>query len=272
LFKVKTSGPWKQLIHLLGGYDRRVQYVRRRISRDLAEAFLERLKETAPTDDEFVQYLKTLKVVELIGTKDVNVFAVVSDRTKIKLGEAREGLESKTVVYFHPSQGEMTSDVVALLSHGNPWPLSMVPHGVPKNDVSIVHRIVTEDEVAWAKRNVLNLISRNRHIFRRYGISWGTVIDEETSADQLESMPDFMSLAIRAEFGINMESKAHWKPAAKWVHANVIRVIEKDDTIRKALHDDLFRDHTFAKDADNDKMKVKDFMAEAGEFQKRVGG
>jgi hypothetical protein len=271
LFRLELKGPWKQLKYLLGGYDRRLKYVEQRIGADLAQAFLEKIKEGAPSEPEYQKYIKSLAVVELTGTRGRVVFAVISDRTRVKLGEAiGDGLLGKTVVYIYPSTGEVVSDVVELLEAGNPWPADMVPHGVPKNDVSLIHRVVTEGEVKWARQNAMEVVSENREVFRRYGVYWGKAMVPEDHADELESLPDFMSLAVRAEFGINAAPMPHWRPAAKWVLDNAVEILKKDEKIKLALHDSLFREHTIQKSSGFPTMKAGDFTKEAGEFEKKV--
>lgn len=271
MIRLELKGPWKQLKYLLGGYDRRLRYVEKRIGKDLAEAFLEKIKEGAPSAPEYQQYIKSLVVVELTGLAKRIVFAVVSDRTRVKLGEiVKEGLLGKTVVYIYASQGEAVSDVVELLEAGNPWPADMVPHGVPKGDVTLIHRTVTEGEVKWARAHAMEVVSENRAVFRRYGVYWGKAMVPEDHADELESLPDFMSLAVRAEFGINAAPAPHWRPAAKWVLDNAVAIVEKDEKIKLALHDSLFREHTIQKSSGIKMMKAGDFTKEAGEFQRKV--
>jgi len=270
---VKLKGPWKQFRSLIGGYDRRLKYVSRRIGRDLAVAFLAKIKESAPPGEEYRKYIDSLAVVELTDTKGRAVFTVISDRSRVKLGDAfAGGLANKTIVYIYGSQGEAVSDVVELLEAGNPWPADMVPHGVPKNDVTLIHRTVSDGEIKWARQHAMDVVRTQRETFRRYGVHWGKALNQEEHADELASLPDFMSMAIRAEFGINADPHPHWRPAAKWVLANAVEILKRDDKIHSALHDSLFREHTLHKGSEFKTMTVKEFKKEAGAFEKKVVG
>jgi len=271
MFNIKLKGPWKELVSILNSYDKRLIYVRRRACKDLAEAFLERLKENAPEGEEFNAYIKSLEVVELTHTRGIPAFAIISRRSKVKLGTLMGNeATAKTVAYIYPSQGEVTSPVTELISSVNPWPLDLVPHGLSGDDFMLVHRIVTEGEMKWARQQVLELISENRGEFRRYGIHWGKAVEQDRHSDELESLPDFMSLAIRAEFGINADHQPHWRPAMKWVIANAVKILEKDKLIKGALHDWLFKEHTLVKKSGLPSVSAKDFLKEAGAFQKKV--
>lgn len=256
---------------LMSSYDKRVQYVSSKIGQDLAEAFLEKLKDGVPSGDEYKAYVESLSIVQVTGARERAVFAVVSDKTKVRMRDITGSKQSgKTVVYFYSSNQEETSELVVLLEQGNPWPADMVPHGVPKKDVTLLHKIVSEGEMEWARENAKRIISANKHTFRRNGIYWGNVSKEEEDAGALESLPDFMSLAIRAEFGINTEMKSHWRPAAKWVLNNAVSIVKKDDRIKSALHDSLFREHTLHRGVQYKPMDEKEFNKEAGKFQRKV--
>jgi hypothetical protein len=245
-------------------------YIEKRIARDLAEAFLKRLKDGAPGGEEFKVYLESLEVIELTGTRDIPVFAVISKRMKVRLGDvAASGGGKKTVVYIYPNQTGEASEVVEMISSVNPWPLDLVPHGL-SDGVILIHRLVTEGEMTWAREQVVELISKNSAEFRRNGIRWGKIEEGAKRADDMESLPDYMSLALRTEFGINADSQPHWRPAARWVLNNARKIIKGDDKIGGALRDWLFREHTLSDKGDYGKMDSREFEKDVGSFQKKV--
>lgn len=272
MISVKTTGPWKQLRQLLNGYERRLSYVEDRISLDLAKALLEKVKENSPSGKEYKQYIESLTVVRITGIGKKYMYAVVSDRDNVKLKDATSGgLLNKTVVYFY-SRDEQDYGLAALLSSGNPWPAEMVPNGIPSKDVSVIHRTVNEGEVKWARENVSNLIREHKGEFRSYGIYFGASEKEEDNPGNLDSLPDFMSSAIRAEFGINASPSPHWRPAARWVMSNLLLILKDDKKIQLALKDNVFREHTLPPGGQHKKMNIRQFKKETSEFQSKVAG
>lgn len=273
MFSIKLKGPWRQFKYLMGGYDRRLKYVEQRIAEDLAKAFLEKIKEGAPTDPEYKDYLDSLEVVRLKDTGNIPVYAVLSSRTKVKIGHMITSKSyGKMVLYFHSMGEEPASEAMGLIEANNPWPMDMIPFGIPKKDVKIVHRFVTESEIKWSRERAKELIKQNRAIFRRDGISWDRTKLKIAQANELESLPDFMSMAIRAEFGINANPKPHWRPAARWVLDNAEKILKEDENIKSAFHDSIFREHTFKRGTEYKEISAKVFLKEAETFQKKVVG
>jgi stalled ribosome alternative rescue factor ArfA len=272
MFKMKPIGKWKEFVALMRNYDQRVAYVRHRVGRDIALALVERVKYSAPKGSEYSVYINSLEAVELTGVKDAATFAVVSKRMTASLGEISESESgSMTVVYFTPV-GE-PSALAIMLSESNPWPIDMVPDGVPEKEVMIVNRVVTSGEVDFAREQAKDHVSKNESLYRRHGIEWGKKSDvDKKQAKDLMSMPDYMSLALRAEFGINADLKPHWRPAIRWVARNIKRIIEKDKKIHAALHDPLFREHTMEKNSGLPTIPGKELKEKAKSFQSKVVG
>jgi hypothetical protein len=272
MIKMKTAGPWRQIISILNNYPDRLRFVRVRIGEDVANAFVEKLKELAPSDEEYSVYLKSLKVVRLITMRRIVAFAVVSSDVSETIGEivSDERSRKRTVVYIEQASGAEPNPIVDLLSMSNPWSVYMLPNGIPRNGVTLVHQIVTDDEVLWAEKQASRFISKNRGELRSLGISFGKIEDPEKSPDGLESLPDYMSLALRSEFGINADPHPHWRPAIKWVQKNLWKIVKGDEKIKEALGNWLFREHKRGIDSSVETMSPDDFKKKAGRFQKKV--
>ena len=81
-------------------------------------------------------------------------------------------------------------------------------------------------------------------------------------------MPDNVTLALRAEFGVNTDAKPHWRPALKWIRGRMKEILKRDDQIKKALGDWLFRGHLLAQDGESE--TIESFRDKYGDFQKKV--
>lgn len=270
MIKLKTTGRWKKLNALLKHYDKRIGYVEQRIALDVAKALLAKVKELTPIGQQYSEYVASLEVVELTGGKSV-AFAVVSQRDASKIGQVQESdTAGRTVVYVTPSASVEAGNIVELIASVNPWPLDLLPHGLIHKDASLVHRVVSDGEMADSREQVMTFISENRTELKRAGLHWGKPADEEKDVSSMTSLPDYMWSALRAEFGINEEPKPHWRPAVTWLASNLLSIIDKDKVISETLTNELSREHTTQKGFGLPKMDVSAFKEEAGEFQKRV--
>jgi hypothetical protein len=273
MIKIKTKGPWRQVRSLLRNYDQRWKYVQRQLTKDVAEAFLGQLKVLAPKGPEYDAYIGSLEVVELTGTKGKIVFGVISSREKVSLGVlAESNVAAKTVVYIQPKTTGEPSAVAQLMAEVNPWPLELIPHGLDSKTVTLVHQTVTEGEYTSARVTVMEFIHGHRSSLQGYGVQWGKTVSGERRMEELESLPDWMSLAIRAEFGINADLKPHWRPSVRWVEVAIREIIKGDEKIQGALFDSSFTEHTLTLGGDVPSMSAKKFEKETGTFQEKVVG
>ena len=134
----------------------------------------------------------------------------------------------------------------------------------------MIHKVVTDGEMKWARVQALEFISEHRSEFRREGVYWGRVREPEEDVGEMESLPDYMTLAIRAEFGINADDRPHWRPALRWIIKRIDDIAKEDKEVQGALHDWLFRGHTLSRNSKERTMDVREFEKEAGEFQRKV--
>ena len=257
------------MVTMLRSYDDRVKYVQRRAGVDLVEALVQRVKDLSPDGKEYESYLDSLEAVELIGGKGI-AFGVISRDDKVSIGELRDSQGSeRTVVYINPSSGGIPSPEIEFLSMANPWPIDAIPGGMSDEDAVLVHRLVTSGEMNFVRQRVIDFVAKNKADFRRLGLQ---VSSDEEGVANLSSLPDYMWMALRSEFGINADSKPHWRPALRWVISNLSKILEKDDNIRFALQDPLFREHTFQKGSGLPTREKTKFDKDVGEFQKRILG
>jgi len=271
MFRLKFKGPWKSFVSIMGSYSERMKYVEKRIALNMARAFLEKLKDSIPAGNEFKSYANSLKIVELKGAS-TPAFGIISEREKVKLQSVYEGgMVGKVVVYIYPKR-EDASEVVQLAASINPWPVDLVPGKLPKDDVSLVHRLVSAREVEFARKQATDFIAKNKREFAKSGITWDKKDENENDVKGMESMPDYMTLALRAEFGINMNASPHWKPSVKFVMDNAVEILDKDKKIHDALHEWLFRDHTLEQKSGYDEMTKANFVKETKTFQKALLG
>jgi hypothetical protein len=255
----------------MGSYAERMKYVEKRIALNMARAFLEQLKSSIPSGSEYKAYSNSLKIVELKGAS-TPAFGIISEREKVKLRSVFEGgMAGSTAVYIYPSR-EDACEVVQLAASINPWPIDLVPGKLPKDDVSLVHRLISGREMEFVRKQATDFIAKNKREFARNGITWAKKDENKNDISGMESLPDYMTLALRTEFGINMNSVPHWKPSIKFVMDNAVEILKKDNRIRDALHDWLFREHTLEQKSEYDDMTQRDFLKETKKFQQALLG
>lgn len=271
MIKFETRGPWKKLRDLTARYDDRVKYAERRSIFILANAFLGKLKELVPNEEWTKRYVESFEIVELTGVRDKVAFGVVCKNAPQKVGEVSRGPAARRIgAFISQVPSEEPKEVVIMLTSVNPWPLDMLPHNIPIKDVSIVYRTLTDGEMDFARKNVSELITKNKDLFRKNGIKWGAAQAEDHRAEEMDGLHDYLFMAIRSEFGINAPSSPHWRKAMQWVVSNATEIVKKDEKIREALHDPLFREHTLVKKDNVEKLGKSEFMKEFGAFQNRI--
>lgn len=276
MIKVKPIGPWRQLKMLVRNYDERVEYANRILTREVAEKFLKELKSKAPQGDEYKEYIESLEVVHL---KDVNgrvvAYAVVSNRKKTTLAELKkEKNAGQTVVFINSSQS--SSPLAQLLTENNPWPSDMLPAGLKKGDAAFVSQLVTEGEADYVRRQTKVFLSKRDSELRKLGASWDQkdLNDSKMNGDELEGLPNYMTLGLRAEFGINAKSQPHWKPTLTAMDGAPPKIYRMNRDIQSALFDPAFTDHLrLLRETPDDEVgekNVDEFKKEAKAFQDRL--
>lgn len=267
---MKPKGPWLNSTRLLKNYPARMRYVRRRIMQDMAEVLYSYLMMTIPDSEEFRTYKESIKVVQIKGLEKSVAFAVVSDRNAVKLGDLSVDEAMTTVVYIDHAGSTEPPALLALVMQTNPWPVELVPHGLDSKNTVMVHRRVSDAEYKHVRRITMEFISANKDIIKGAGGSWGRAEKGQQESSQMKSLPDFMALALRSEFGINMQAKPHWRKSVRKVTGGLSEIIKNDNLIRKALYDWLFKEHLGAPVPYDDTMEQKEFLKEAGDFQKKI--
>lgn len=273
MIKFKPGKDWPKVLRLLKHYTERLQWTQERIMKDVAETFLEILKSKAPKMDQDKEYVDSLKVVQLKGVKEVVAYAVVSERDRVSVSSLRNPKSRPMVVYIEQkkSRGRM-NPMVSLMVLNNPWPPAMIPANLPARQVNMVHTVVSQEEFKWAVKNAQQYLKVNQIEFAKCKARFHPedAEDSDEAMSGLESMPDYMSFALRSEFGINIKAQPHWKPALRSLSRRVGKIIKDDQEIQKALYDALFRKHLSTHEKYKDEMTKQEFDQEAGEFQKRI--
>jgi hypothetical protein len=270
---IKPGKDWKKVLRLMEHYDKRLRYSQTQIIKDIAETFLGILKSKIPKMEEDREYRDSLKVMAITGTGKNTVYAVVSERDRVSLAKLRHPTSRPTVVYVEQKKGRGQMDpMVSLMVLNNPWPPAMIPANLPPKKVHMVHTVVSEEEFKWAVKNAQTYIRENQVEFAkakaRFRPETAEDTDEELSG--LESMPDYMSFALRSEFGINLKNQSHWRPALRALSGRLARIIKNDQNIQGALYDELFNKHLASKEKYKDEIPKDQFEKEAGVFQKRI--
>lgn len=267
---MKIKGPWLNAAKLLKNYPARLLYVRRQIMKDMAEVLYSYLMMTIPDSEEFRIYKESIRVVEIKGLQKSVAFAVVSDRDAVKLGDISVDEAMETVVYINYRGTGQPPALTALVMQTNPWPLELVPHGLDTKSTELIHRRVSEPEYKHVRRTTMEFISANKDIIKGSGGSWGRAEKGQQEASEMKSLPDFMSLGLRSEFGINAPARPHWRKSVRLVTRRLSDIIKDDKQIQKALYDRLFKEHLSASVPYEHDMEQAQFLEEASDFQKVV--
>jgi len=267
---MKMKGPWKNATRLLRNYPKRLAYVRRRTTLDMAEVLYSYLMVTIPDSEDFHTYKESIKMVEIVGLDKSVAYAVISDRTAVKLGDLSVDEAMETVVYIDYKRGDMPPLLLQMVMQINPWPVEMVPNGLEPDTTVLIHRKVSKPEYEHVRRNAKEFVSANKDVIQGAGGGWGTVKEDQQKGSDMKSLPDFMSLALRAEFGINTPAKPHWKKSVRQVTSRLSRIMEDDALIQKALYDWLFKEHLSSPVKSKNTMSQDTFIKEAGDFQKKI--
>jgi len=255
---------------LMANYDKRLAYAARVLSKKSAEFLLQEIKKRSPKGEAFDAYRDSLVVVEL---KDrVTGYAVVSDRAKVRVRDIKADDGHGTVIYISATgagRGK-SQELASLIEQNNPWTMDLIPHGLKKEAVALVHRRVMKHEEDLVREQSRNFVLSNRAVLVDAGAKWGHIEDKKSDKGSLWSVPDFMALALRAEFGINDSPHPHWRPAIRELQLSMQKIIDGSDEINGALYDSTFVDHMKA-DASTRRWSVRRFKKEASEFEKAIG-
>lgn len=268
MFRVRAKGRnWGKLRSILKSYNRRIDFVRLRVGELMGRAFLEELRRIAPDEPEYRKYVESLRLVRLSGSNGIAAYGVVTGDMKELIGDVLNDSErsARTVVYVGVSNSTIPDDAAVLMSQNNPWPIQMLPEQLP-DGVTLVHRVISQGEMEWAIEKTRSFVKQNISSLRALDLQFGDLGLSKTS--KRESMPDNVTLALRAEFGVNTDTRPHWRPALKWLKGNMRKILMKDDQIRKVLGDWLFRGHLLAQEGESE--TVASFQDKYGDFQKKV--
>lgn len=241
--------------------------MRLRVGELIGKAFLEELKRIAPDEPEYRKYIESLRLVRLSGSNGVAAYGVITGDMKELIGDVLQDQDrvDRTVVYIGVSNSTVPDDAAFLMSQNNPWPIQMLPEKLP-DGVTLVHRIISVGEMEWAVEKTRTFVKRNAASLQAFDLQFGDLTLSKTS--KKESMPDNVTLALRAEFGVNTDAKPHWRPALKWLRGHMKEILIKDNQIQRALGDWLFRGHLLADEGESETMKA--FQEKYGDFQKKV--
>jgi len=273
VIKVIPGPDWTEARALMRKYPERLAWVKRRIVYDIAQRFLWELQKRVPKGENYDGYKESLKLVEITGMKGDVAFAVISERDKTTIGALKEKKSSYYVIYVEPrgAVGEM-SDIVNLVTMNNPWTTDTLPSNIPDSKVEMINREVTKSEFDFIREETNNFLAGARTELKRSGASWfKPAEDVEYHVDSYSTLPDYMWLGIRTEFGINMAGNPHWRPAIQDAMKRVGEIIRKDQEIQKALYDQNYTGYLKAGEQLADNMSQNAFNNEASEFQDKVG-
>lgn len=267
--KLVLKGNWKGLMGMLSGYPDRIRYACERSAYDISLAFKERLISLAPDGDEYSKYVSSIEIVGLTGMKGVSSFAVVSMDIKERLGDVidRDADRDATVVYIEASAASSKDTGIDLLMSVNPWPLNMLPSGIPRRGIRMMHRRVSPGEMSFVEKNARSFIRSNSGALRSYGFIFGRVDARDKDVGSMESMPDVLTLALRSELGVNSDYRPHWGPAIRWIRKHFFEILENDDEIKRALQDPSFRKHTFGGKIVSPDMDFRGFKRRTEKFR-----
>ena len=272
MIKARVIGKWRDLRLLLRNYDKRVSYSIGLLSLDSANFLLKEIKDRSPNGPDFDVYRDSLKVVK-VGNKHAT-YAVVSDRDKVGIGNIGDSDENFGVVVYIVSTGGTvgkSATLAGLIAQNEIWTADLIPHGIKKSSVSMVHRRVIKSEESYIRQQTREFIAENKSDLVALGAHWGAPLNKRADRGNLTSLPDYMTLALRAEFGINNRSQPHWRPSIEVLRGSIQKLIEKNQDIYDALHDCRFTDHMKTR-AEREKWEGRRFKREADQFQRALGG
>jgi hypothetical protein len=269
MIKIKLDKGWLKARRLMRNYPQRLAFARNQLIYEIAKQFLVNLKEAIPSGSEFKDYAESLRVVQVTGATGGVVNAVISDRTGIKLDDLKKKrTEEYILVYVEPKPTAVDKDLPALIALNNPWPVDLIPDGLSERDVEMIHRGVTRGEYEFVRKNTREFLSLYHADLQRVRANLSSEKSEDEEVESMVSLPDFMWQGLRTEFGINVSSKPHWRPALQKT-VKVVSELVKKEAIDRSLYDPEFRGHLGSVKIENP-IPVNKYVKEAGVFEEKI--
>lgn len=155
--------------------------------------------------------------------------------------------------------------VTEILANYGPWTIDTIPFIPSVRQAAVVISAVKADEIVKVANvnlansgNVSALMSRYNLAFEPRFVVW----------KKLRVVPDWAVEAVKIEYGLSENSKAHWRPTLKWMRSQGIRELSKTKVLTRVWFDPSF---TGFKNKKRVQIKLTETeLKEIQEFQNKI--
>ncbi len=280
MIEIKPIGAWDQIQDLMRFRRKRWEALFSKASLDIAKEFRKSVIKNIPTVDYARDYKKSITIRRMLGAKDFErAYAVISEPKEVALSD----IDQKRNVLYIFQTGEAVTDLGAYLEEYSPFvPKFFAKHaeGLYRvGGIRLINRRVTEDEYSRvAEKNLADYEGnkdRLRGAFDAFNRDFRAelkAIKEQEKKPEVKTMPDWMFMALRMEFGIGGKHHPHWSKAVKEIPKMVQKLSKKNGKLySKYMASAKFKDWTM-KQRKLKGLSIEDFKSKYLRFQEKVTG
>jgi len=236
MIKVIMSNDFKNLEKILSQSDKRVDYFFNEFMVEVVERYKDQLIRRIPRDDEFREYRSSFQTfIANVDSKDIKdgetkeldkfdryVFGVKSIGVEKRFDELR--LKGTKVIVKKKRRTEL-SFIDLMLFRYQPWTLDTIPILPYGDSVYLTYQEIKNDEyyrIARAGRK------KAKEVVKKLKEKGFKPTPKERIVNELKVVSNFLDLALKLEFGIEMRKKTHWTSAAAYIEKTAWRDILKN--------------------------------------------
>jgi len=219
-----------ELADFLTDLPKRLKALQRHVTSEVAIAFNEKLKATAPNDPLLGNYAKDMHVAQVEG----GVHDAYASVCAAKVVKIRDLDPATTVLYLRHPDAEPRDSIYSYLAAFHPFDVGLFPVGIPIDMVYLVARTVSPAEVALVRQRNIKDRQKLNHAIEKAKVR-GVQVDN-VDLGEAKALTDIAFLVIRKELGIGMSKKPHWRQALRMIGAgSTLKGIVASKTVSRLI-------------------------------------
>lgn len=127
--------------------------------------------------------------------------------------------------------------ITEILADYGPWTIDTIPFIPSIRQAAVVITAAEEAEVAKTANTNLTNAENVSGIMKKHGVTYEPRF---VVWKKLRVVPDWAVEAIKIEYGLVPNSKAHWRPTIRWMQTQGIRKLATDKQLRRVWFDPTF--------------------------------